>query len=111
MINNIHVLVKVVYSKDSIFIDKGAFEKYARDDARDHWRLWVDVEEPKLRKEGKKIWKLFHDMEMSITRVIMEMEESGLFVNVEGMEALSKKNDKEVSKLLNGIWNYSLSFS
>ena len=90
--------------KDLLFIAPKDFIQYARDDARDHWRLWKNIEEPALKKEGAGIQKLFYDMEMPLIPVLMEMESSGLFINTDLMSGLIKAESKKVLKLQNKVW-------
>jgi DNA polymerase-1 len=85
--------------RDLLFIAPKAYEQYSRDDSRDAWRLWTDIEEPALKREGPKVQRLFYDLEIPLIPIMIEMETSGLVVNVEGMEKILHENEKAVEKL------------
>jgi len=80
------------------------FLAYAAEDAADVWRLWKEVEEPALRREGPKIQKIFHKMEMTIVPVIMEMESAGLHIDIAGMDKLLRETEASLVEKQAEIW-------
>lgn len=90
--------------EDLLFIDPKGFVKYAMDDALDAWRLWHEIETPALKREGSGVRNLFYGVEMPLIFSLMEMEESGLYVNIEKMGGLLKQNAEEVKGLTEKIY-------
>ena len=62
------------------------FADYAKEDAKQVLRLWGKLE-PLLAEEG--LTKLFHEIEMQIVRALVEMELTGVGIDVEYLEKLS----------------------
>ena len=92
---------------DLLFLDPKGFAQYAMDDALDAWRLWNDIDVPALKREGAGVRNLFYEVEMPLVFSLMEMEESGLYINIEKMGGLFKKNAEEVKDLTEKICKHA----
>lgn len=85
--------------RDLVFLSPKEFEQYSRNDAQDAWRLWYEIEVQALKREGPKIEKLFYQMEMPLVQVILEMESSGLYIDIVEIERILKENAEKIKKL------------
>jgi DNA polymerase I-like protein with 3'-5' exonuclease and polymerase domains len=92
------------YEETLLFLDPKGFIQYARDDASDVWRLWHEIHLPALARDGTGVQRLFYDIEMPLVSVVMEMESSGLYIDINKMDGLLKDNAVEIEKLSEKIW-------
>lgn len=90
--------------KDSIFMNPAEFEKYSREDARDHWRLWFDKVEPGLREQGPRVCRIFYELEMPLIAMIMEMEETGIHFDLPSMENLMRSVANKANDYQSAVW-------
>lgn len=86
-----------------LFLEPKRFMDYSRQDSLDAWRLWFDRIVPAMKKEGPKIEKLFWELEMPLIPILMEMEDSGMFLDFDMMASLIKENEKQTAVLYEKI--------
>ncbi len=89
------------------FLCPQEFETYSRNDSLDVWKLWHEITHPGLKREGPKIEKMFWDMEMPLMTVLMEMEMTGLQIDVDQMEKTTKESGRKIMELAEEIYKLS----
>ncbi len=83
-------------------VDLASATAYAAEDADCTLRLYMILQK-KLKEEG--LWKLFHDLEMPLLTILMEMEETGVKVSKEILQKLSSEFGVQLERLEKVIYN------
>lgn len=63
----------------------------------------VPVQQAELEKT--EMHKLFHELEMPLSRILADMEKQGILVNVEELRALGKEFEAQIATLVNEIYS------
>ena len=94
------------YSIDELFnsieyqyVDPEVFALYAATDAYMTYRLYEYQKEEFEKKDNKNLYSLFNNIEMPIVTVAAEMELTGVCIDLEYSERLSKKYHKKYDEL------------
>jgi DNA polymerase-1 len=82
------------------FVDENKVSDYSCSDADCTWRIYPILEK-QLREND--LLKLFHDIEMPLVEVLIEMEINGILVDVYYLKELSKKISLRLKKLTTKI--------
>lgn len=89
--------------KNQISMSQVPIEKvaeYAAEDADMTWRL-KELFEKKLKETG--LEKLFHEVEMPLVTVLMQIEQNGVAIDVPFLKQMEKQFDQEMSRLIKKI--------
>ena len=94
------------YSIDELFnsieyqyVDPEVFALYAATDAYMTYRLYEYQKEEFEKKDNKNLYSLFNNIEMPVVTVAAEMELTGVCIDLEYSERLSKKYHKKYDEL------------
>ena len=94
------------YSIDHLFegveyavVDPEVFALYAATDSFMTYKLYEWQKKHFLKKENEKLYKLFTEIEMPIVTVAADMELTGVDIDAEYSELLSKKYHKKMDKI------------
>lgn len=85
---------------DKVPLDKAAF--YAAEDADISWKLYRILRE-KIHNEG--LDKIFDTIEIPLIPVLTRMEDNGVYLNVEFLDAMKEDVKKELSKITDKIYD------
>ena len=101
-----HLFEKLEYA----IIDPEVFALYAATDAFMTYKLYEWLLKQFEKSEHSKIYKLFLDVEMPVMEVAAEMELTGICINQEYAERLSKKYHNKLESLQQDINNELLKY-
>lgn len=80
--------------------------KYACADADATWRLYEKYVEEFRKEDNKDLKNLFHNIEMPVIEVLVEMERQGIRVDKKYLIELGKKFNSELNALSQKIYNF-----
>ena len=101
----IHIQELIGKGKSQITMDKVPIDKVARYCSEDveYTIKLKEVLDEELKK--KDLFKLLHDIEVPLIKVLAKMERRGIFVDVHVLEKLSKELEKEIAHLQEVIFH------